>query len=299
MVAKSIERPLPGHQILRRWVIQCKRWRKSPSKKRLHDGFAAAIEHHPDYYLLLGTFTITSALADWVESVRPDYPFRILVVGRDEIERWFECSPDIAHDLHADRGAPAPYTTLMTTLISDLGPEVTAGPELLTTLSLAMSLCCAHGHYMVNSIHLLMALNARENTTAGAILETCGLPVRRLHRVFGFVERSMTEETALSASRRARTVMKKAARIAVSARGSNQAEGIDLLAGLLMQPDCGAVAVLKALGVDLDVLIKRISAAQEPSASVLDTPDYLYSQVLSRLSDTDWRDSGEVTLGRS
>lgn len=281
LLAQSITRPLPGRQLTRRWVIQCKRWRKPPSKKHLHENFAAALEHHPDYYLMIGTFTITSALLDWLESIRSDYPFDILVIGRDELEHWLECSPDIAYDVGRGRGGYAPYHALMMTLISDLGANVQPGPEILASLSLAMSLCYKQGHQYLSSLHLLMALNMRTESTASAVLETCGLPVRSL-QIFNKFKAVEKIRDNISISQNTRAIMKATGRIA-SAKKTNNVDDIDLLAGMLERADSGAVRLLKGLGVDMHKFVATIATIRT-SPDEFSSPDYLYSHLLGKIS---------------
>ncbi len=75
-------------EYLTSWAIQCKRYIKNPpSKSELNEWVASCKEHQPDYALLIHTSNSTSATKDWLAKSLNDYPFKVLIWERRDIER--------------------------------------------------------------------------------------------------------------------------------------------------------------------------------------------------------------------
>lgn len=80
LIAWKTESPLSSIQRSRKWIIQCKRYLvKAPGKQELASFFTSAREHKPDYVLVMITNTLSSNTKDWLESVRTDYQFQIIL----------------------------------------------------------------------------------------------------------------------------------------------------------------------------------------------------------------------------
>lgn len=80
ILAQKIESPLSSFSRNTKWVIQCKRYTsKPPTKNEISSFLTSAREHRPDNVLFAVTNTLTSNTKDWIESIRPDYQFRIYV----------------------------------------------------------------------------------------------------------------------------------------------------------------------------------------------------------------------------
>lgn len=276
LTGQTAEYPIPGRQVFRSWVVQCKHWRAVPSKTHLRDGLNAACAHSPDYYLLLGTFEMTAGLADWIEGIRPSYPFDLLVVCADDLEGWLAASPDICYDFLGGRAEALPYTALMESLIGELGARVLPGPDFLATLSLAMSLCRILRSPIVSSIHLLLALNVRQASLGNTVLERCGLrsgSLRTLVTQANRLSKGFEMEQRPDASPNVRMAMVEAGRLASSRSGPKLVDDIDLLAGIVKRHESMAAKILRIARVDLDRLCAHIASSQESSLRALRTPD--------------------------
>jgi hypothetical protein len=94
LIAWKTESPLSSIQRSRKWIIQCKRYlAKPPGKQELASFLTSAREHKPDYVLIMITNTLSSNTKDWLESVRTDYQFQIIL--------WEE--RDLLREIHANK----------------------------------------------------------------------------------------------------------------------------------------------------------------------------------------------------
>ncbi len=74
----KVDRPLPGVELQKRWVAQCKHYPKAKlSKPAIQSWLAACREHRPDNALLIVSRSLSSATKDWLEAIRSEYPFEI------------------------------------------------------------------------------------------------------------------------------------------------------------------------------------------------------------------------------
>jgi len=70
------------------WVVQCKRYiTGAPSKAELNAWLVACREHKPDYVLFIHTGILTSNVKDWLFSSAKDFPYRLVLWERRELER--------------------------------------------------------------------------------------------------------------------------------------------------------------------------------------------------------------------
>jgi hypothetical protein len=87
ITAKKEESPLSSIKIITECVIQCKRYVKKPPTKRDIESFLTdAREHKPDKVLIIITNTITSNTRDWLDSVRQNYNFEIVLMEELALE---------------------------------------------------------------------------------------------------------------------------------------------------------------------------------------------------------------------
>src|SRR5438067_23744 len=88
LTAKKEESPLLSTKRTAKWVVQCKRYVTKPPTKRDIDSFLTdAREHKPDNALIIITNTITPNTREWLNSVRQDYKFRILLMEEVALEK--------------------------------------------------------------------------------------------------------------------------------------------------------------------------------------------------------------------
>ena len=78
IIATKIERPLQEVELLKRWVVQCKHYKKaSITKSAVSEWLAACREHKPDHVLLIVSRSLSARMKDWLKSIRSDYGFDI------------------------------------------------------------------------------------------------------------------------------------------------------------------------------------------------------------------------------
>lgn len=88
IVAVKFEEPLSGIRKQRKWIIQCKRYIKSPPSKTEIEAFlASAREHSPDVVLLVVSNTLNAGTKDWLDAVRSEYRFEIYIWEEKDLER--------------------------------------------------------------------------------------------------------------------------------------------------------------------------------------------------------------------
>src|SRR5437588_8929282 len=81
LTAKKEESLLSSSKRITKWVIQCKRYvTKPPTKRDIESFLTDAREHKPDKVLIIITNTITSNTRDWLDSVRQNYNFEIVLM---------------------------------------------------------------------------------------------------------------------------------------------------------------------------------------------------------------------------
>jgi len=267
LVAETTESPLPGVTVLRKWVVQCKRYSNPLTKGALLEELASAAQHQADYYLLVGTFTMSSAQRDWLADVQPNYRFRILVVAADTLIRWFAAAPDISFDFERQVG-PRPFTTAMGEMIAAVGGAANVSPPVLQVFSETLGEACAQGTADINTLHLLTAMANRADSNASRLLEASGATGKALKVITSITTpiRSHLDRAAVVISPNLRLALTLATDIA---RSRTESVGdLDLLAALLQMQDGGAVQTLVSLKVAVDRLRLTVgSATSSPTPS--------------------------------
>lgn len=102
LVGHKISHPITGIAVNEKWVIQCKRYIKQPSKSELYELFHSVREHNPDYVLLALTTTLTANLKDWLGAISNEFPFKITYWEENDLLR--EISKN--HDTLSKLGFP-------------------------------------------------------------------------------------------------------------------------------------------------------------------------------------------------
>jgi hypothetical protein len=86
ILATKTEYPLTGFELQKKWIIQCKRYSRSPSPADLREDIAWAEAHRPDYFLIILTCTMTPGTYDWLNQIQPIETFKILVLDKPMLE---------------------------------------------------------------------------------------------------------------------------------------------------------------------------------------------------------------------
>lgn len=91
IICTKSETPIPGTEVQRQWVIQCKHYSKSKLKKStILEWLAACREHRPDSVLLIVSRSLSANVRDWLKSVKTDYPFEILLWEESDLRREYD-----------------------------------------------------------------------------------------------------------------------------------------------------------------------------------------------------------------
>ncbi|UVD80067.1 restriction endonuclease [Myroides albus] len=85
-----------GSNEIQNWIIQCKRLVKSNlTIDDLSSELNKVRMHKVDYYLLILSNTLKSNLVDWIDGVRKDYSFKILINDIDWLENQLRREPSL------------------------------------------------------------------------------------------------------------------------------------------------------------------------------------------------------------
>lgn len=85
-----------GSTETQKWIIQCKRLVKSNlTIDDLSSELNKVRMHNIDYYLLILTNTLKSNLVDWIEGIRKNFPFKIIINDIDWLEKQLKREPSL------------------------------------------------------------------------------------------------------------------------------------------------------------------------------------------------------------
>lgn len=80
ILAHKFNEPLPNIKKEELWLVQCKRFiNKKIGKNEIVSLLNSALEHKPNYVLLILTNTLTANTKDWLKSIRTNYTFTIVI----------------------------------------------------------------------------------------------------------------------------------------------------------------------------------------------------------------------------
>lgn len=96
ILAQKESQLLYGSKEIQNWIIQCKRLVKSNlTINDLNEELGKVRMHKPDYYLLILTNTLNPNIVDWLDGVKDQYPFKIIVNDIDWLERQLKRQPGL------------------------------------------------------------------------------------------------------------------------------------------------------------------------------------------------------------
>lgn len=90
-----------GLELKRKWVVQCKRWTKFPSKHVIDEEISSAKEHEPDYWLLVTSADPSPDLLDYIDSFNKKCGFGVFVISRIHIEELLSQDAELKSYLEA------------------------------------------------------------------------------------------------------------------------------------------------------------------------------------------------------
>lgn len=80
------ELPL-GITIMTKWIFQCKRWRRMPSKNDILNEISKVAEHHPDYWVLVIPVDPNANFHDFLKQMEANYNFKLFIIPLIQIEK--------------------------------------------------------------------------------------------------------------------------------------------------------------------------------------------------------------------
>lgn len=81
------ENPFPGFQVMKEWIIQCKRFvKRSLTRTDLDKTITWAKAHNPDYLLFITTEILTSDTRDWIDTIQSGFAFKIFIMDKPLLE---------------------------------------------------------------------------------------------------------------------------------------------------------------------------------------------------------------------
>lgn len=88
IMAQKVIRIMDNTTEIQSWLCQSKRYTsKNISKTDITESLISAREHKIDYFLLAVTAILTADVKDWLDAVRSDYPFKIIVWEDIDLKR--------------------------------------------------------------------------------------------------------------------------------------------------------------------------------------------------------------------
>lgn len=94
VLAQKQSQLLQGSIEIQQWVIQCKRYVNSNlSIRELGEELTKVRMHSPDYYAIMLTNTLNPNVHDWLDGVKNQYPFKILIFDIDWLEKQLKLQP--------------------------------------------------------------------------------------------------------------------------------------------------------------------------------------------------------------
>ncbi|MGL4818366.1 MAG: restriction endonuclease [Bacilli bacterium] len=89
------EEVLPFHfAYTRTWVFQCKRWRTFPTPHVILSEIAMALQHKPDFWVLVVTVNPTSAQYDYMDALNGQFACKVLLLPLVVIEELMAAHPE-------------------------------------------------------------------------------------------------------------------------------------------------------------------------------------------------------------
>jgi tetratricopeptide (TPR) repeat protein len=79
------------HEVMLRFLVQCKRYLANPpGPSDLQETLAWADAHNPDWLMIMVPNTLTSGTHDWLDLIRPQKKYQILVYDEKHLEQFFD-----------------------------------------------------------------------------------------------------------------------------------------------------------------------------------------------------------------
>jgi Restriction endonuclease len=78
----------------RKWIFQCKRWKKMPTSNQIFNEIDTARQHNPDFWVLVVPLNPTASFIDFFNRIQTNYSFKIILLSRAILEEILHSYPE-------------------------------------------------------------------------------------------------------------------------------------------------------------------------------------------------------------
>jgi len=94
VVAYKLEELPFNFSYQRKWIFQCKRWRKMPTNTQIINEINTASQHKPDFWVMVIPLNPTADQIDFLNYLDSNYPFKIIVIPLVAIQEILHTFPE-------------------------------------------------------------------------------------------------------------------------------------------------------------------------------------------------------------
>lgn len=103
VVATWIERIPLGLSYQRKWIFQCKRWKKMPSTNQIYNEISTALAHSPDHWVMVLPLDPTSGVMDYLhqlqENLFENKNVKLSIIPKAQLEELLHRYPHLMNVL--------------------------------------------------------------------------------------------------------------------------------------------------------------------------------------------------------
>jgi hypothetical protein len=78
----------------RKWIFQCKKWARMPSSNIIINEISTALQHSPDFWVLVIPVELTASQIDFIQFLNNSYSFKIIAIPLSSIEEIIREYPE-------------------------------------------------------------------------------------------------------------------------------------------------------------------------------------------------------------
>ncbi|KZE65984.1 hypothetical protein AWM68_06285 [Fictibacillus phosphorivorans] len=79
---------------MRKWIFQCKRWKRMPTTTQIINEINTAAQHHPDFWVLVIPLDPTASVIDFLKKIQVNYNFKLIMMPRANLEEIIHTYPE-------------------------------------------------------------------------------------------------------------------------------------------------------------------------------------------------------------
>lgn len=83
----------------RKWIFQCKRWKRMPTNGQIYDEISKAAQHNPDHWVMIIPLNPTSDVIDYFEVMQNHFKFKLSIVPLAQLEEIINEYPKLINVL--------------------------------------------------------------------------------------------------------------------------------------------------------------------------------------------------------